>query len=223
VITETQILQRVLVAALLGLVIGLDRERQDHSAGLRTHMILVIGAALAMMISINIAVQFTDVTPNGDPARLAAQVVSGIGFLGAGVIFRYGSSVRGLTTAASLWTMAIIGMAAGLGLFLAAAGITLIIFLILTLMNYVEDRYLATYNRLHITIWANDRPGLIDDVRSYLGKERNRLSAISTERDLDSQQYILDFHVRLWKKGDSERVMEEISKIEGLRRVKVQE
>jgi putative Mg2+ transporter-C (MgtC) family protein len=223
VITETQILQRVLVAALLGLVIGLDRERQDHSAGLRTHMILVIGAALAMMISINIAVQFTDVTPNGDPARLAAQVVSGIGFLGAGVIFRYGSSVRGLTTAASLWTMAIIGMAAGLGLFLAAAGITLIIFLILTLMNYVEDRYLATYNRLHITIWANDRPGLIDDVRSYLGKERNRLSAISTERDLDNQQYILDFHVRLWKKGDSERVMEEISKIEGLRRVKVQE
>jgi putative Mg2+ transporter-C (MgtC) family protein len=129
-ITENQILIRILVAAFLGLLIGIERERRNHDAGLRTHMILVIGAALAMPVSINLAIQYHPDAPTGDPARLAAQVVSGIGFLGAGVIFRSGGNVRGLTTAVSLWTMTIVGLAVGGGYFLTGVVVTIALLVI---------------------------------------------------------------------------------------------
>jgi len=101
-ISEGEILIRLGLAALLGMIVGFERERQNQPAGLRTHAILAIGSCLAMTISINLAVQFVPHVPNGDPARLAAQVISGIGFLGAGAILRYGTNVKGLTTATSL-------------------------------------------------------------------------------------------------------------------------
>ena len=110
-ISEGEILIRLGLAALLGMIVGFERERQNQPAGLRTHAILAIGSCLAMTVSINLAVQFVPYVPNGDPARLAAQVISGIGFLGAGAILRYGTNVKGLTTATSLWTVAIVGLA----------------------------------------------------------------------------------------------------------------
>ena len=117
-LSQTDIFIRLLVAAALGGLIGLERERHDQPAGLRTHIILVLGATIAMCISINLSMQFHTVATNGDPERLAAQVISGIGFLGAGAIFRFGANVKGLTTAASLWTTAIIGLAVGAGYYL---------------------------------------------------------------------------------------------------------
>ncbi len=102
-ISELEIVLRLGLSAVLGMVIGFDRERQNQPAGLRTHTILAIGSCLAMTISINLAIQYQPIA-NGDPSRLAAQVVSGIGFLGAGAILRYGTNVKGLTTATSLWT-----------------------------------------------------------------------------------------------------------------------
>ncbi len=87
-ITDTDIVLRLLVAAVLGGLVGYERERNNQPAGLRTHIILVVGAALAMVLSVNLAMQFKPLVPNGDPARLAAQVISGIGFLGVGAIIR---------------------------------------------------------------------------------------------------------------------------------------
>ncbi|HQF69381.1 MAG TPA: MgtC/SapB family protein, partial [Anaerolineaceae bacterium] len=89
-IPETEILIRLGLAALLGMMVGYERERQNQPAGLRTHVILAVGSCLAMTVSIDLAIQFYPHAPNGDPARLAAQVISGIGFLGAGAILRYG-------------------------------------------------------------------------------------------------------------------------------------
>jgi putative Mg2+ transporter-C (MgtC) family protein len=109
---------RLAVAAGLGAVIGLERELDEKAAGLRTHMLVALGAALFTMVG---AYGFHDFLTGGgaivraDPSRIAAQVVTGIGFLGAGVIFRQGFTVRGLTTAASLWVVAAIGMASGAG------------------------------------------------------------------------------------------------------------
>ena len=105
-ISEWEILLRLGLAALLGMLVGYERERQNQPAGLRTHAILAIGSCLAMTVSINLSTQFESFGANGDPARIAAQVVSGIGFLGAGAILRYGTNVKGLTTATSLWTIA---------------------------------------------------------------------------------------------------------------------
>ncbi|MBF0548461.1 MAG: MgtC/SapB family protein [Candidatus Riflebacteria bacterium] len=114
-LSETEIIVRLIISAFLGGLIGLEREAHSQPAGLRTHIILAVGSAIAMCISINLAIQFHSQTTNGDPERLAAQVISGIGFLGAGAIFRYGTTVKGLTTASSLWTTAIIGLAVGAG------------------------------------------------------------------------------------------------------------
>ena len=98
-ISELQIALRVLVSAVLGAIVGLERERSDQPAGLRTNMVLVIGATLAMVLSINLGYLYAKPGTSADPARLAAQVISGIGFLGAGAILRFGYNVKGLTTA----------------------------------------------------------------------------------------------------------------------------
>ena len=104
-IPETTLIIRIIIAAFLGGLIGLEREYHGQPAGLRTHIILSLGACIAMCISINSSYYGTE----GDVERIAAQVVSGVGFLGAGAIFKYGGGVRGLTTAASIWTTAMIG------------------------------------------------------------------------------------------------------------------
>jgi putative Mg2+ transporter-C (MgtC) family protein len=133
---------RLVVAAGLGSVIGFERERLSWAAGLRTHMLVSVGACLIMIVS---AFGFADIlgTPNVqlDPSRVAAQVVSGIGFLGAGSILMRGEVIRGLTTAASLWTVAGIGLAVGGGLYVPAVGATVIIYGILAGLKPIEERY----------------------------------------------------------------------------------
>src|SRR6201999_718256 len=123
---------RLCVAAALGGVVGLERERLEWVAGLRTHMLVCLGAALVMIVS---SFGFADVIGPGvvlDPSRVAAQVVSGIGFLGAGtILFLRQEVIRGLTTAASLWTVAAVGLAVGNGLYTAAIGATVLIVIIL--------------------------------------------------------------------------------------------
>jgi putative Mg2+ transporter-C (MgtC) family protein len=122
---EVELLARLALAALLGLIIGFEREHAGHTAGVRTHLLVAVGAALFTELSF---VGFpTDEVSRADTSRVAAQVVTGIGFLGAGAILRYGRVVRGLTTAASIWAVAALGMAAGTGQYELAAGGTLII------------------------------------------------------------------------------------------------
>lgn len=132
---------RLGAAALLGSLIGLERQRLDKSAGLRTHMLVSVGSALVMIVS---AYGFEGVIQPGrvelDPSRVAAQVVSGVGFLGAGTIVVRRQSVHGLTTAASVWAVASIGLAAGGALYLAATAGTAIILVILALIKPIEDR-----------------------------------------------------------------------------------
>lgn len=132
---------RLLLAALLGSVIGLERERLNWMAGLRTHMLVCVGAALVMLVS---AFGFADSLgrPNVvlDPSRVAAQVVSGIGFLGAGVILLRGDVLRGVNTAASLWSVAGVGLAVGGGMYLAATSATAIILIILAGIKPFENR-----------------------------------------------------------------------------------
>jgi len=115
-LSEMELVSRLLIAAFLGALIGLERERKNGLAGLRTHLLVSTGAALLIIIGINL----------GEPARIAGHVVSGIGFLGAGNIIRSRATVRGLTTAASLWLVAGIGLAAGSGYYVSAALTTVI-------------------------------------------------------------------------------------------------
>ena len=121
-VLQADLAVRMLIAAILGAAIGLEREIHEHPAGMRTHLLVSLGTAIFTVLSIY---GFEGITANGvaptvDPTRIAAQVVSGIGFLGAGAILKYGTSIRGLTTAASLWATAAVGMAVGAGSWIVA-------------------------------------------------------------------------------------------------------
>lgn len=143
-ISPLEILERLLLAAALGAVIGIERERREWAAGLRTHMLVCLGAALAVIVS---AYGFFDVLQHDgvvlDPSRIAAQVISGIGFLGAGTILflQREQVIRGLTTAAGLWAVAAIGLAAGSGMYVAAALATAVAAIIMAGLKPLERRF----------------------------------------------------------------------------------
>lgn len=126
---------RIVVAAVLGAAIGMERERRSHPAGMRTHLLVSVGAAAFTVLSIE---AFT--APGADPGRIAAQIVTGIGFLGAGAILKDRGSIKGLTTAASLWVVAAIGMASGAGAFGVAVATTVIVIVSLWPMQVIERR-----------------------------------------------------------------------------------
>ncbi len=162
------VLLRLSVAALLGGAIGMERELRERQAGLRTHLVVCVGSALFTLVS---AYGFREFLVSGgslvrtDPTRIAAQIVSGIGFLGAGAIIRQGLSVRGLTTAATLWLVAAIGMASGAGYYSAAFIATIGALLTLgplRIFSYkIVNRYRPDLDRLLVEIPAGGSPGPI--------------------------------------------------------------
>ena len=138
-ITEIDIVIRLCLSFAAGGIIGFERSSRHQIAGLRTHILICLGAALLMLLSIGLPQQFSYMK-NGDPGRIAAQVVSGIGFLGAGAIIRLGNNVKGLTTAASLWLVAAVGMAIGAGMYIAAAAAEALALVTLILLDRVERK-----------------------------------------------------------------------------------
>jgi len=188
-VTEITILQaviRLVIAMLLGGVIGYNRELDSQPAGLRTHMILVGGACLAMILSVNMGV-----AANSDPARLAAQVITGIGFLGAGTILRYGLNVRGLTSASTIWSMAIVGLAVGYGQIWISVVTTALIFIALTLVNALEKKFVPARTLHMITIDAVDKPGVVEAIRAELNQMTNKT------RTFDLRKSLKEGHIRI--------------------------
>lgn len=147
------VLFRLFLAVILGGIIGLERELHGHPAGLRTHVLVTLASSLAMLVS---KYGFSGV---GDPGRLAAQVVSGIGFLGAGAIIHDKGDIKGITTAATIFVAAIIGLATGAGFVIGACIATLIALLVLTIFIYIE-KYLGKKNYHIVIICKADEPVL---------------------------------------------------------------
>jgi putative Mg2+ transporter-C (MgtC) family protein len=194
VIGNIELLSRLVLAALLGSVIGFERERLNWAAGLRTHMLVCVGSSLIMLVS---AFGFADVLGEKnvvlDPSRIAAQVVSGIGFLGAGSILLRGEIVRGLTTAASLWSVAGIGLAVGGGMYTAAVGATIIILIILAGMKPLERRFISVKQQRNIHLLVERGSVSLDSVHSALGTGSVRVRQFIVQQseddpDLDSVQ-----------------------------------
>ena len=183
-----EVLLRLSVAAALGGAIGLERELRERQAGLRTHLVVCVGSALFTLVS---AYGFSDWGVRVDPTRIAAQIVTGIGFLGAGAIIRQGLSVRGLTTAATLWLVAAIGMGAGAGYYWAAiAGTALTIFALWPLRLVTSetiDRVRPEDRRLVVELEADRGPG---QVLELLGDRCK--------------------HLEVWKDGDRRKVSAEV-------------
>jgi len=189
VIGNIELLSRLVLAALLGSVIGFERERMNWAAGLRTHMLVCVGSALMMLVS---AFGFADVLGEKnvvlDPSRIASQVVSGIGFLGAGSILLRGEIVRGLTTAASLWSVAGIGLAVGGGMYTAALGATVIIFVILAGVKPLERRFISVKQQRNITLLVERGSVSLDSVHNALGTGSIRVKQFIVQQSEDDPE-----------------------------------
>jgi putative Mg2+ transporter-C (MgtC) family protein len=199
-ISNQDMLVRLSLAIVFGSVVGIERGRAERAAGFRTHALVSLGSCLFMVVS---QFGFTDVlgTPNVglDPSRIAAQVVSGIGFLGAGTIIFWREKVRGLTTAASIWSTAAIGLAVGSGLWVPAAGATVGCLLILSIFKPIEQR-LAT--RQHaITLCVDDSFSSLKELESLLAEHDALLDRIAIRPSNVFGEDLVELRL---KKGSSE-------------------
>jgi putative Mg2+ transporter-C (MgtC) family protein len=206
---QLDIAVRLVVAALLGAAIGLEREIHDHPAGMRTHLLVSLGSALFTVVSI---FGFVGVLGAGqgapvDPSRVAAQVVTGIGFLGAGAILKFGTTVRGLTTAASLWATAAIGMAVGAADYILASVGTAIIVFSLWPLNWVEDRIhgpAAEIANMRLELRGLEAIGRISDTA-----RTHRLDIVSIETQrLAKNRYEVSLQLRVRSAPNLQSFME---------------
>jgi putative Mg2+ transporter-C (MgtC) family protein len=183
-ISDWDVAARLAAAALFGSLIGFERERLLWAAGVRTHMLVSVGSCLLIIVSaygFQHALEMPHVVL--DPSRIAAQVVTGVGFLGAGSIMLRGNSVRGLTTAASVWSVAAIGLAAGGGLYVAAALTTGLILLILVGVKPLEDAYRARVQSAVLMIHAETNVLGVEDVKRILGVRGGQIKRLVTTPD----------------------------------------
>lgn len=162
-ITTASSIFKLVLSMILGCVVGYERKRKGQIAGVRTFSLICMGATLAMMLSVYVPQVYLGLK-NGDPSRIAAQVVSGIGFLGAGAIIQMKGSVRGLTTAAGIWMVAAIGMAVGVGMYMISIVATALILFILMQLERIEHRIsLGSESRI-ISITTSV---IVDDIAPY--------------------------------------------------------
>ena len=212
-----EMLLRLAVSMLLGGAIGFERERDSQPAGLRTHMILILGSCLAMILSINIGIK------NGtDPTRMAAQVISGVGFLGAGAILRSGFNVKGLTTATTVWTTAIIGLAVGYGYYWVGVFTTVLVLVVLTLVSIFEKKFIRRNILRIIKVDAADNPHIFRNVRKEINRNTDEILSYKTQRSLKSGHVRVEFLIRLDRNEKIEDLMETISKIDGVRNIRIE-
>lgn len=213
---ELEILARLLLAVLLGGFIGYEREHTNRPAGFRTHILVCAGAALVMATSEYMVRRYS--ISAVDPARLGAQVISGIGFLGAGTIIRDGVNVRGLTTAASLWAVSCVGIAVGCGFYLGAVIATILIFITLITLKKAERRFSRRNRFRTIIIESENISGQVGIVTNLLEKSSIEIKNIQLYKNKDSAQMI-KLLVRLPGGAMDAQTLNELQAIEGVREV----
>ena len=212
---------RLMLASLLGALIGLEREIHGRTAGFRTHLLVSLGSALFMVISINFYREFGNFSgtiPVGvDPGRVAAQVVTGIGFLGAGAIIRDKASVRGLTTAACLWIAAAIGLACGAGLYLLPLLVTVIALVSLVALKKIEgmlsrDRYAM------LKVESDDVDGQLEQIIQAVEAIGFQLTPFGVERKA-SGVLVFELQVKMHGKSISTDTINRIATLDGVKGV----
>jgi len=167
--SQLEAVARLALSFLFGAVLGLERETHDRPAGLRTFILVSVGSTLVMLVSTGVRGLYPAYIA-ADPGRIAAQVVTGIGFLGAGTIMREGPFIRGLTTAAGLWVVSAIGLAVGAGFYVIAAAATALAMVSLTLLAAVERSYIGGKGYGRVTVVIPDEPGQLGRIASTLGE-----------------------------------------------------
>ncbi len=219
---ELVIFLKILLATLAGGIIGLEREKHGRPAGLRTHLLVSAGSCLMMIISEAFFLKYGDLPGTGvlrlDPGRAAAQIITGIGFLGAGVIIKEGFIVRGLTTAACLWMVAGIGMAFGMGMISAGLiGTAVALFSLIALKKLEpmikKDRY------LHLKVTATAEPDIYPQLEDLFADYKLRLSNIETDLNIRENTVVYRFVISQHQERIGRNLMRVITAIEGVQKI----
>lgn len=210
---------KLLLALILGGLIGYEREHMSRPAGLRTHVLVCVGAALVQITSIGFYAQYHG-TFNTDPMRMGAQVISGIGFLGAGTILKEGTSIKGLTTAASLWTVACIGLTVGSGLYMEA--ITATLFIYLTLKGLRKFEGLISKNKKSVTLQvvSKDSPGIIGKIGDIFGSLNINVINVEIQNNNDDMvniEWVLKSSIAI----PLTDVLDKVSALDGIKNVRL--
>ena len=218
-LTNLQILVRLVTAAVLSGLIGFEREFHGRAAGFRTHILLCVGSTLIMLTSIHMVDAFSGKVI-GDPGRIAAGVVTGIGFLGAGTIMRFRASVRGLTTATSLWVVSGIGLAVGSGMYFASFVTTALTLVALLMFSRLEHALIRKdwYRVLQVesTIDSNN----LRRVREALAHYEAEIKDFEVEKAGDDSGATLRLSVRLATSRHDDDIIQEVRNIPGIKHVK---
>ena len=205
--------QSAIVAFILSSLVGIEREFHNQPAGLRTHVILGVGACLASALSIAYSHDFSSPQFQSDPARIVAQVVSGVGFLGAGAIMRFGVNVKGITTASSLWTTAIIGIACGAGYYEAAGIATIFVLFALGILSRFIRKIFVPKRIRELKVKLSDRPGIMSDIRTILESKKVKIISIGTHIK-DKSRLELDLIIELPQDLDMDSLINVLHTIE---------
>jgi len=216
---------RLVLALVIGGLIGFERERSGSAAGFRTHILVCIGSTLIMLLSMYGFSAFVN-EPNVrmDPARLAAQVISGIGFLGAGTILRTGLSITGLTTAASLWVVAAIGLAIGAGFYYPAVLATWIVIISLWVLSKLEKRMVKRKSNYIMQIQADNEYGILNSISDVFEKKRIVVTQLSVKEEIneENKELHLTLSLRFPQRSMIMSTVEELRQLPAVRRVSIE-
>jgi len=221
-ISDWELLLRLGLAAVLCGAIGLERESRGQAAGLRTHILVGVGSALFTLVS---AYAFTPNSPgsNVDPTRIAAQIVTGIGFLGAGTIIRQGLTVRGLTTAAALWIVAAIGMAAGAGYYVGAVATTVAVLVALVGLRQLRPTLVSHLRTDFILLEVElSEEGELGDIFTVLGRRGVQVRSMESQREEHENLFLFRLELLISPNVNLEALMDEIRRLRGVRAAEAQ-
>lgn len=211
-VTTASSIFKLVLSLTLGCCVGMERKRKGQIAGLRTFALISMGATLAMILSIYVPQEYLGLK-NGDPGRIAAQVITGIGFLGAGAIIQSKGSVRGLTTAAGIWMVATIGLAVGVGMYLVSIIATALIIFILMILEMIEHRIRLGGESRIIRIRI---PEIVTDIEPYrlcLKAHKVQLVDVYVEYDYSNPQTRLNLVTLARETADFIRLFDDLHRI----------
>lgn len=209
---------RLFMAMVIGGIIGFEREIGNRPAGFRTHTLVCVGSTLVMLTSEYLFKEYSGIV-NLDPARLGAQVISGIGFLGAGTILKLGPRVRGLTTAASLWVVACLGLAIGAGFYWGAIVATIFVYITLILLKKVERVFVRDVGTIAIDLELRNKPGQIAKVTDVMGRLNIQIKDIQIIHNEDEHDDIwtrIKFFIRLPAGMNKNVLLAELKQLDGV-------
>jgi putative Mg2+ transporter-C (MgtC) family protein len=209
---------KLLLSVIAGGLIGLNREKQKQAAGFRTHILICVGSTLLMILSIYIPQTYFDLK-NGDPGRIAAQVVSGIGFLGAGAIIRLGNNVRGLTTAASIWLISAIGLSIGAGLYLIAFITVAFALFTLVILERTESKWIFSIHQKTISVSFSQNNFPEYELKQIL--QRANIIIRDYSLTVSPSATEIQMTVKISAKTDLTKVIENINLLPTIRTIKI--